>query len=94
MDMFTQVHLTYLKVTIVCGVLLFEIFADWHKLLHVQTNVFLHSKKRRVSLTLLWLSQLQLNDIMSLLHCVFMSPILLRVKACVECVGCLQSNML
>ena len=44
MDMFTQVHLTYLKVTTVCGVLLFEIFADWHKILHVQTNVFLHSK--------------------------------------------------
>ena len=78
---------------IVCGVLLFEIFADWHKLLHAQTNVLLHSKNEIIT-TLLWLSQLQLNDIMSLLHCVFMSPILLRVKACVECVGCLQSNML
>ena len=31
MDMFTQVHLAYLKVTIVCGILLFEIFADWYK---------------------------------------------------------------
>ena len=48
-----------------------------------------HSKTE-IMLTLLWLSQLQLNDIMSLLHHVFMSPILLRLNACVQC---LQSNM-
>ena len=28
---------------------------------------------------------------MSLIHCGFMSRILLRVKACVKCVGCLQN---
>ena len=44
MDMFTQVHLTYLKVTSVCEVLLFEIFVDWHKAFSC-TNVFLYSKK-------------------------------------------------
>ena len=46
-----------------------------------------------ILLWLLWLSQLQLNDVMLLLHCVFMSPILLRLNACVQCVGCLQGLM-
>ena len=49
---------------------------------------FIQQKKET---TLLRLSQLQL---MSLLHWVSISPIPVRVHACVKCVGCLQSNEL
>jgi len=42
-------------------------------------------------LTFLRLSELQLNDTMSLPHQVFTSPILLRLNTCVECVYSLQS---
>ena len=51
----------------------------------------LNGKKRW--LFLLRLSQLQLNDTISLPHCVFLSPILLRLNACVECVKSLQSSV-
>ena len=51
----------------------------------------LHNKKEKVTLTLLRLSQLQLNDIMSPPHSVSISLISLRLIACVECVGCPQS---
>ena len=50
-----------------------------------------HSKKEKVNLTLLRLSQLQLNDIMSPPHSVSISLIPLRLIACVQCVGCPQS---
>ena len=43
MDMLTQVHLTYFKVTIVCGVLLFLRIGT--KILHTQTKVLLQSKQ-------------------------------------------------
>ena len=45
------------------------------------------------TLTLLRLSQLQLDDIISLSTRVFISLILLRLGACLECVGSLQSNV-
>ena len=45
MDMFTQVHLTFLKVTIVCGVLLFEMFVDWHKNVSCTNNHFSTQQK-------------------------------------------------
>ena len=61
MDMFTQVHLTYLKVTIVCGVLLFEIFMDWYENFEHANKHFTTQQKR--DSYLLWLSQLLLNDI-------------------------------
>ena len=44
-------------------------------------------KKKMVILTSLWLSQLQLNDNMLFLQC------LLGLNDCVQCVGCLESNM-
>ena len=43
-------------------------------------------------MVILALLRLQLNDITSLPHWVPISPILLRLKACGQCVGCLQSN--
>ena len=46
-----------------------------------------------VVLTMVKLSQLQLNDTLSLPHSVFISPILLRLNACVECVYSLQNNV-
>ena len=48
----------------------------------------LHCKKEMVILTLIRLSQLQLNDIMSPPTPRY--PILLRLKACGQSVGCLQ----
>ena len=48
----------------------------------------LHSKKEKVTLTLLRLSQLQPNDTMSL---PIELPFLLYVIACVQCVGCPQN---
>jgi len=46
----------------------------------------------KVTLTVLRLSQLQLNVTwLSLSHWVSISPIPLRLIACVQCVGCLQS---
>ena len=39
------------------------------------------------------LSQLHLNDVMSLPTLCFMSPVLLRLCVCVQCVGGVQSNM-
>ena len=45
MDMFTQVHLTYLKVTSVCEVLLFEIFMDWHKKIFMHKQTFFYTAK-------------------------------------------------
>ena len=47
-----------------------------------------HCKKEMVILTLLRLSQLQLNDIILLPTLSY--PILLRLKACGQSVGCLQ----
>ena len=43
-------------------------------------------------LTLQKLSQLQLIDLTLPPHRVHISPVLLRTKACGQCVGCLQSN--
>ena len=57
------------------------------------TTLTLQKMKQMVILTLLTLSQLQLNDTISLPHSVFISPILLRLSACVECVGSVQSNV-
>ena len=50
--------------------------------------IAMHCKKEMVILTLIRLSQLQLNDIMS--PPTLSYPILLRLKACGQSVGCLQ----
>ena len=50
-----------------------------------------HSKKEMDIFILTYLSCS--NDVMSLLSCVIVSPILLRLNACVQCVGCFQSTM-
>jgi len=44
----------------------------------------IHSKKGMVVSTLLRLSQLRLNDIMSFPHWIFISPILLRLNVCMQ----------
>ena len=43
MGMFTQVQLTFLKVTSVCGIILFEIFADWYKTFTCANKIFTSS---------------------------------------------------
>jgi len=55
----------------------------------IRIGSILHCKKEMVVLTLLRLSQLQLNDIMSLPHWVLISSIL---RMWVMCIGCLQNH--
>ena len=56
--------------------------------LAINTTQVFYSKEKMAIKTLLWLTQLQLNDVMSLLHCVT-SLILLKLNACVHCLGCI-----
>ena len=59
---------------------------DWGE--HAVQQDYKHSKKEKVTLTLLRLTQLQLNDTMSL---PIELPFLLYLIACVQCAGCPQS---